>query len=74
MKEIIKRLLPDSILKLLLVAYHFLFAWGAALVYGLPARKLFVIGITGTKGKSSTAEMVNAILEEAGYRTKSKST
>jgi UDP-N-acetylmuramoyl-L-alanyl-D-glutamate--2,6-diaminopimelate ligase len=49
--------------------YHFLFGWGAAFWYGLPARKLFVIGITGTKGKSSTSEMVNAILEEAGYRT-----
>ena len=74
LKNAVKKILPRALLKVLITAYHFLFGWGAALVYGLPARKLFVIGITGTKGKSSTAEMVNAILEEAGYRTALAST
>ncbi|MBX9765157.1 UDP-N-acetylmuramoyl-L-alanyl-D-glutamate--2,6-diaminopimelate ligase [Patescibacteria group bacterium] len=69
LKNSIRALFPAPVFKALIRAYHFLFGWGAALFYGFPARKLFVIGITGTKGKSSTAEMVNAILEEAGYRT-----
>lgn len=40
-----------------------------ALAYGFPARKLVVIGITGTKGKSTTADMLFAILRKAGYKT-----
>ena len=40
-----------------------------ALSYGFPARKLTVIGVTGTKGKSTTADMLFAILRKAGYST-----
>jgi UDP-N-acetylmuramoyl-L-alanyl-D-glutamate--2,6-diaminopimelate ligase len=69
LKKIIVRIVPSGILAPLLATYHYLFAWGSAFRYGFPAKKLFVIGVTGTKGKSTTTEMVNAILEEAGYTT-----
>ena len=49
--------------------YHFSLALLGAFLYRFPSRKLLVIGVTGTKGKSSTTEFVNAILEEAGYKT-----
>lgn len=61
-------------LKAIKTCWHFFIAYASAAWYGFPSRKLFVIGVTGTKGKSSTAEMVNAILEEAGYRTALAST
>lgn len=53
----------------LLTPYHYLLAVGATMLHGFPARKLTVIGVTGTKGKSSVAEMLYAILTEAGYKT-----
>lgn len=37
--------------------------------YRFPSRKIKVIAITGTKGKSSTTEILNAIFEEAGFKT-----
>ena len=36
--------------------------------FGNPAEKLKTIGITGTKGKTTTTYMVRSILENAGYK------
>lgn len=40
----------------------------AAAWYGYPGDHLKVIGITGTKGKTTTTYMVKSILENAGYK------
>lgn len=46
--------------------------WGLALVsaawFHHPAEELKVIGVTGTKGKTTTTYMVKSILENAGYK------
>ena len=39
----------------------------SAAYFGYPAEKLHVIGITGTKGKTTTTYMVKSILEAAGH-------
>ena len=44
-------------------------AWAAAAFYRYPSKELKVIGITGTKGKTSTTFMIRDILEAAGYKT-----
>lgn len=65
MKAALKTLVPASLLSL----YHLSLAYFGALMYGLPSQRLLVVGVTGTKGKSSVTEMLNAVLEEAGYKT-----
>ena len=41
----------------------------SACYFHYPAKEMLMIGITGTKGKTTTASMVRSILEEGGYRT-----
>lgn len=65
----IKHYVPDSVFHFFQPLYHFLLTLGGALAYRFPAKKLTVIGVTGTKGKTSVTEVVNAILEEAGHTT-----
>lgn len=43
-------------------------AYISAAYFGYPAKKLITIGITGTKGKTTTTYMVKSILEHAGYK------
>lgn len=65
----IKRFIPKSLFSFAQPYYHSALALLGALIYRFPARKLIVIGVTGTKGKSSTLEYLNAIFEEAGHTT-----
>jgi len=67
MKELIKKLIPGFVLS----QYHLLLAFWGCLFYRFPSKKLKVIGLTGTKGKTTAVEMTKAILEEAGQKTAS---
>ncbi len=44
-------------------------AWLAAAWYGFPSHELVVIGVTGTDGKSSTSQIIHAVLQAAGRKT-----
>lgn len=48
--------------------YHLLVAFLAALIFRFPARKLKVIGVTGTDGKTTTVNLIYHILSESGLK------
>ncbi len=53
-------IVPDSRKALNEMASHF---------YGSPSEKLFVVGVTGTNGKTTTTNMVERVLNEYGWAT-----
>ncbi len=69
MLNTIRKFIPKKLFRALQPFYHYGLAVFGALLYRFPSRDIRVVAITGTKGKTSSAEMVNAILEEAGYKT-----
>ena len=44
------------------------FAWLNAAWYGFPARRLIMIGVTGTDGKTTTSNLIHAILTAANLK------
>lgn len=67
-------MLPRSWYRALTTPYHFLLTFFSAVIAGFPARKLIVIGVTGTKGKSSVADMLYTTLKESGVKVAVAST
>lgn len=65
----IKKLIPVKIFNFFNPTYHWILSFLSALFYRFPSKKINIIAVTGTKGKSSTVEILNAILEQAGHRT-----
>jgi len=69
MKEFLKKFIPSFLLSW----YHFLLAFLGTILYWFPSKKLKVIGLTGTNGKTTAVEMISKILEEAGFKVASLS-
>ncbi len=65
MKNILKKLIPEK----LFLIYHFILAFLGATRYGFPANRMLVIGVTGTKGKTSTANYIWSALMAGGIKT-----
>lgn len=59
---------PDSVTVIQVEDTRYAMAVISAAWFGYPAEQLKVIGITGTKGKTTTTYMAKSILENAGYR------
>jgi len=65
----IKKIIPKKLFEKSQPTYHYLLALFGAIIYRFPSKQIKVVAVTGTKGKTSSVEIVNAILEEAGKKT-----
>jgi len=64
MLNILRKIVPQFLISW----YHFILSFLGAFFYGFPSRKLIVIGVTGTNGKSTVVDLITRILEESGEK------
>lgn len=57
----------------LIALYHLKLAWLASLRYGAPSKRLTVIGVTGTNGKTTVVHLLHEIFRAAGFKVGSVS-
>ena len=70
----VQKLIPKPLYRFGQPIYHYLLAVAGTTLYGNPSRKLVVIAVTGTKGKSSVVELVAELLRASGKKVASAST
>lgn len=70
----LKKMVPKPVLELVRPPYHYILAYVADLWYRHPSRAITLIAVTGTKGKSTTTEILTSILEANGHTVASLST
>jgi len=71
---ILKKLIPRPLFRLFQPYYHRLLAYIGAIKYKHPSKDITVLAVTGTKGKSSTVELLARILRADGKKVASLST
>ena len=69
-RPLIRKFIPSFLINW----YHFGLAFLGAVLYGFPSRKMTVIGVTGTKGKTTACNIIAQILNLAGFKTGMAST
>ena len=70
LKQVLRKVIPYNFI----LFTHKIRAVLAVIAYGFPGRKIRAIGVAGTKGKTTTTNMIAKILEEGGYKVAMLST
>jgi len=69
LRTIVKTLIPSGLFKKIEPYGHLAEAIIMATRYGFPGKKMHIIGVTGTNGKTTTSFMIHRMLHEAGIKT-----
>ncbi|MEK9150635.1 MAG: UDP-N-acetylmuramyl-tripeptide synthetase [Patescibacteria group bacterium] len=64
-----KYVIPRPLYRISQPTYHYVLSFCGALIYGFPSKKMFVVGVTGTKGKTTTCNLIAQIFNSAGLKT-----
>ncbi len=65
LRSLFKKLIP----RLFLDAYHYVLAQTGAFLYAYPSRAMVILGVTGTRGKTTTANYLWSVCNAAGFKT-----
>ena len=68
-KKFFKKFIPVFLLN----CYYQFFPFFGALLYRFPSRRLIVVGVTGTNGKSTVVQLISNVLTEAKFKVASAS-
>lgn len=66
--QFLKKIIPAPALKFFRPFYHGAVAVLASWYFGRPSKKMIVVGVTGTAGKSTTVQMIARILNVSGKK------
>lgn len=73
-RTLVKKMIPRGLFKAIEPTGHLFESMLVATKYGFPGRKIRVIGVTGTNGKTTTTFFIQKMLTEAGIPTALTST
>ena len=73
-RKIVKKLIPTKLFKQIEPYGHLVESVGANIKHGFPSKKMHIIGITGTNGKTTTTFLIHRMLHEAGFKVAMLST
>jgi len=67
-RTIVKKFIPTALFRKIEPAGHLIESMLVSARYGFPARKMRIIGVTGTNGKTSTSFFIHRMMNEAGIK------